>query len=304
MLKKFTVHIDSNPDSGGVSVFATHFLKYLDYFDLNYEQRNVSRPVWQGVNIYTVLYVHWLFLLKRRDVYVVIHDLQHRTHPKNFSIYQRLVREIKIWLVSLLKLKIITESGDVEKMLYEIYRIQHITKITCFFPDNVRPIQENSLSGDSLNLFYPAKGWPHKRVEELIEWVKTYNLKSSGLKVKLHLTNVSQAFASEYVEVHGLVTSDRLIALYDMADLVYINSESESVSLPVFEAWQLGKPVACSTYVWSISQSQNGRLTYLNISNDYLGFETIINQLQTKYPIEMIESSQNTLLKFRSKFWL
>ena len=61
MLKKFTVHIDSNPDSGGVSVFATHFLKYLDYFDLNYEQRNVSRPVWQGVNIYTVLYVNLRF---------------------------------------------------------------------------------------------------------------------------------------------------------------------------------------------------------------------------------------------------
>lgn len=303
-MKKYLIFSDRNPQSGGVAIFAEHFIKYLKHFQIEYEERELGEPKSDCINIYTVLYLRPSFILKRSTICVVIHDLQHRTHPDNFNRYQRFTREFKLRVISLLNIKVITESLEVEERLRHEYGFNDVNRITCFFPNILRKPKTYRFESGLINILYPAKDWPHKRISELVGWVRKYNLRADCSKLVLHLTNVNNVTASDDVVVHGLLSSDDLYELYSRSDLVYINSESESVSLPVFEAWQHGKLVACSSYPWSISQSQNGRLTLLNHTNDYNGFIDVIKQIQTNHHIKMRLDAQKVLLEQKSKFWI
>lgn len=303
-LTKYIIYSDRNLNSGGVAVFADHFVKYLEHFNIDYEEKDLGKPELNTINVYTVLYVNWLFLFTAKNIYIVVHDLQHLTHPKNFSLKQRFFREIKIRFISLLQIKVLTESAYVREELIRRYGVSEVSKITCFFPNNLIKPKVRGRLDDCLQILYPAKDWPHKRIRELIEWIRTYNLSSEDLELVLNLTNVPETLASDDVIVHGLLSHEELVGLYSKCDLLYINSESESVSIPIFESWQAGMLCACSCYEWSLSQSNNGELCLLNRTNDYKGFAGLINGLKTSHEIEMREKAQEILLNQISNFWL
>lgn len=52
---------------------------------------------------------------------------------------------------------------------------------------------------------------------------------------------------NDIVRFPGLVSADELNALYRAAQFVFVPTLFEALSAPVFEAWQHGVPVACST---------------------------------------------------------
>ena len=104
---------------------------------------------------------------------------------------------------------------------------------------------------------YPAKTWPHKNHARLIEALRLLRDKH-GVVVPLvctgGLTEHHRELADlltthnmhEQVRFVGFVGECDLIALYALAEMMVVPTMFEAISLPVFEAFAEGVPVACS----------------------------------------------------------
>jgi glycosyltransferase involved in cell wall biosynthesis len=106
-------------------------------------------------------------------------------------------------------------------------------------------------------IFYPAQTWPHKNHLRLIEALAI--LKDQfGLIVPLVATGHQNAFyptiaarvdaagLGDQIRFLGYVDDARLAALYRAAVAVVVPTKFESLSLPIWEAFAAGTPVACS----------------------------------------------------------
>jgi glycosyltransferase involved in cell wall biosynthesis len=106
-------------------------------------------------------------------------------------------------------------------------------------------------------ILYPAQTWPHKNHLRLIDALAI--LKSEfGLVVPLVATGrqnefyttiaarVSEARLGDQIRFLGYVDDARLTALYRSAVAVVVPTRFESLSLPIWEAFAIGTPVACS----------------------------------------------------------
>jgi len=105
-------------------------------------------------------------------------------------------------------------------------------------------------------LFYPAQFWAHKNHLRLIEAFLQVHAEVPDLKLVLtgkkrdEYENVMRAIdksgLSEQVLHLGYVEQDDLHAIYKLATALVMPSLFESVSIPVYEAFQVGTPVAAS----------------------------------------------------------
>jgi glycosyltransferase involved in cell wall biosynthesis len=105
-------------------------------------------------------------------------------------------------------------------------------------------------------LFYPAQFWAHKNHLRLIEALRDVasevpdlNLVLTGRKrdeYEAVMSAVNKFGLSERVFHLGYVAQDDLQAIYRLATALVMPSLFESVSIPVYEAFQVGTPVAAS----------------------------------------------------------
>jgi glycosyltransferase involved in cell wall biosynthesis len=105
-------------------------------------------------------------------------------------------------------------------------------------------------------ILFPAQTWPHKNHERLLEALAT--LRKRGMVVPLvstgrlnehygHLrARVDQLGLNEQTYWLGFVDPLDLLALYRSATAVVVPTLFEAASGPVWEAFSLGVPVACS----------------------------------------------------------
>jgi glycosyltransferase involved in cell wall biosynthesis len=105
-------------------------------------------------------------------------------------------------------------------------------------------------------LFYPAHFWPHKNHVRLIEAFRDVAGEAGDLG--LVLTGKEQegyAAAMAAIEAFGLrekvihlgyVTLEDIQAIYHLATALVMPSLFESISIPIYEAFQAGTPVAAS----------------------------------------------------------
>ena len=112
--------------------------------------------------------------------------------------------------------------------------------------------------GDEPFALYPAMTWEHKNHLRLLEAV-AYLRDSEDLDLRVICTGFKTDFwptiekklnelgLKQTVMFPGLLSLDELHALYRSAQFVFIPTLFEAASAPVFEAWQHGRPVACST---------------------------------------------------------
>jgi glycosyltransferase involved in cell wall biosynthesis len=116
--------------------------------------------------------------------------------------------------------------------------------------------QRHGLAGKFV--LYPNNTWPHKNHAKLFEalvWLRD----RKGVSVTLVCTGarheaswarlqarMAQLGLQEQVKFLGFVPSEELRALYQMARCVVVPSLFEANSLPIFEAWAEGTPVASS----------------------------------------------------------
>ncbi len=105
-------------------------------------------------------------------------------------------------------------------------------------------------------LFYPAQFWAHKNHLRLIEAFREVVAEIPDLKLVLTgkkrdeygavMSAVSKFGLSEKVCHLGYVEQDDLQTIYKLATALVMPSLFESVSIPIYEAFQVGTPVAAS----------------------------------------------------------
>lgn len=106
-------------------------------------------------------------------------------------------------------------------------------------------------------IYYPAQTWPHKNHLLLFEALAKLK-RDSGLIVPLicsgHLGDFYEHIAeraktlglSDQVQFLNYVPNAEVKLLYQLCAAVVVPTKFESVSLPVWEAFEAGRPVACS----------------------------------------------------------
>ena len=131
------------------------------------------------------------------------------------------------------------------------------------------PLMSNDLAGSSdantalltdlppRFIFYPAQTWPHKNHLRLIDALAILKnrfglivpLVATGLQNEFYRTiaaHVLKSGLANQIQFLGYVDDARLSALYRQAVAVVVPTKFESLSLPIWEAFAVGTPVACS----------------------------------------------------------
>jgi glycosyltransferase involved in cell wall biosynthesis len=198
-----------------------------------------------------------------------LHDLQQLHYPQNFSRLQRLWRHQIYTRVSARARRIICESEYVKADIISFYGVaaEHIAVIPA-------PPHGNFLSAPGEAqlqavrtrlhlpqhfLFYPAHFWRHKNHMRLIEAFRDVSREVPDLGLVLtgkqheayaEVMRAIETFGLREKVIHlGYVTLGDIQAIYHLATALVMPSLFESVSIPIYEAFQAGTPVAASNVV-------------------------------------------------------
>lgn len=196
------------------------------------------------------------------------HDLQHLHFPQFFTPAKLAKRETIYRAGCRFAQTVVVGSQWVKDDVINSYRVS---------PDRVQVIPEHSpseltanVSADSMAAtrekyhlpdsfaIYPAIAWPHKNHIRLFEAL-AYLRDSRGLMVYLVCTGsrydphwpqiedcLRKLKLESQVTFSGFVSEMELKALYRLADFLVMPTLFEASSLPIFEAWLEGTPVASS----------------------------------------------------------
>lgn len=139
-------------------------------------------------------------------------------------------------------------------------------------------------------IIYPAVTWEHKNHLRLLEAV-AFLRDTYDLKVRLVCTGATYAFwpriearidelqLSSQVQFLGFVPEEELRALYSLSQFLIVPTLFEASSLPIFEAWLEGTPVACSNITALPDQVLNAALMF--DPNDFESIAAAIAEMTT-----------------------
>lgn len=206
------------------------------------------------------------------------HDLQHRHYPEFFAPSEIAWREKFYPAACRAAHTIVVASEFVKRDVVEFYRIgpQKIQVIPWAPP----PLPESAGAEDFPALvrryglserpfaLYPAMTWEHKNHLRLLEALALLRDRD-GLEIPFVFTGFKTDFwprverrveelgLGGQVDFLGMVTREELSVLYRAAQFVFVPTLFEAASAPLFEAWQHGAPVACSS-VTSLPEQASG----------------------------------------------
>ncbi len=195
-----------------------------------------------------------------------LHDLQENYYPDNFSWWQRAWRhQVHAQLLGRAG-RVICESGHVRTDIMRFFGVSEERTSVIAAPP-LRQFLANEAE-DQLQaarvrlrlpekfLFYPAQFWVHKNHLRLIEAFREVATEVPDLMLVLTgkkrdeydvvMRAIEKAGLSERVCHLGYVEQDDLQAIYRLAAALVMPSLFESVSIPIYEAFQVGTPVAAS----------------------------------------------------------
>jgi glycosyltransferase involved in cell wall biosynthesis len=211
-----------------------------------------------------------------------LHDLQQLYYPQNFSSFQRLWRHQIYARVSARAERIICESEYVKADIRRFYHIPAERIVVMPAPpqgaflttQSDQQVEEarSRLRLPQRFLFYPAHFWHHKNHVRLIEAfgevaleVPDLGLVLTGKEQEGYAAAMGAIDASGLREkiVHlGYVTQDDIRAIYRLATALVMPSRFESISIPIYEAFQAGTPVAASNILAIPEQVGDGGLLF------------------------------------------
>jgi glycosyltransferase involved in cell wall biosynthesis len=195
-----------------------------------------------------------------------LHDIQENYYPENFSWWQRVWRyQVHAQLLRRAG-RVICESRYVKADIIRSFGVPEQQAVVITAPP-LRPFLADS-SDDRLQaarirlrlpekfLFYPAQFWVHKNHLRLIEAFAGVVAEVPDLKLVLTgkkrdeyaavMNTVGKLGLSDKVCHLGYVEQDDLQAIYELATALVMPSLFESVSIPIYEAFQVGTPVMAS----------------------------------------------------------
>jgi glycosyltransferase involved in cell wall biosynthesis len=214
------------------------------------------------------------------------HDLQHLHHPEFFAPSEIARREGLHPAACRAAHTIVAASGFVKRDIVARYgvspsKVQVIPWAPPPLRDGERGAAEASVPAvrEKFGLaarpfaLYPAMTWEHKNHVRLLEALALLRDRD-GLEVTLVCTGFKTDFwphverrmealgLAGQVKFPGLVTQEELRALYCAAQFVFVPTLFEAASAPVFEAWQAGTPVACSSVTSLPEQAAGAALLF------------------------------------------
>ena len=214
--------------------------------------------------------IHSLALLHTAKPFAyTLHDLQEKHYPENFSAWQRAWRhQIHARLLRRAR-RVICESGYVRTDIVRHFGVDERRVAVIAAPPQSQ--FQCELDGPQLAaarewmrlpgrfLFYPAQFWPHKNHMRLIEAFRgvvddfpDIGLVLTGKKRDEHqavMDAVARLGLTGKVHHLGYVEQSDLHAAYQLATALVMPSLFESVSIPIYEAFQVGTPVIASDVV-------------------------------------------------------
>jgi glycosyltransferase involved in cell wall biosynthesis len=194
------------------------------------------------------------------------HDLQHLHLPEFFDPEQLAWRKLAYPKFCDRADLVLVESSWTKRDIAENFGIGLEKIAVCTFPpatggyrapnpDEIAAFRKRSPFQDFI--FYPAQTWPHKNHIRLLQALAILRDKF-GLVVPLVCSGRTTAFVQEIekqidhlglrnqVQFLGFVDEITIMMLYRLCTAVVVPTKFESVSFPVWEAFQAGKAVACS----------------------------------------------------------
>jgi glycosyltransferase involved in cell wall biosynthesis len=195
-----------------------------------------------------------------------LHDVQEFYYPKNFSWSQRTWRyQVHLQLTGRAR-RVICESRQVKTDIIRFFGMAAERAVVITAPPQrqflARP-NDDRLQAARLRLklpekflFYPSQFWPHKNhlrllkaFREVASEVPDLHLVLTGKKRDEYesvMNAINKLGLRERVYHVGYVEQVDLQAIYCLATALVMPSLFESVSIPIYEAFQVGTPVAAS----------------------------------------------------------
>lgn len=194
------------------------------------------------------------------------HDLQHLHMPEFFDAMSLRVRLVVYRACAAQARFICVETQWIEQDV--VNKLDVAPDKVVVIPVAPPPLPAPAMDSDAAQsarrmagfprfVFYPAQTWRHKNHIRLLEalallktrWGIVVPLVCSGAKndffpqVEAKIAALGLAEQTRFI---GFVSDDELSALYRLATAVVVPTKFESLSLPVWEAFAAGTPVACS----------------------------------------------------------
>jgi glycosyltransferase involved in cell wall biosynthesis len=211
--------------------------------------------------------IYSLALLHTSKPFVyTLHDLQERYYPENFSWWQRAWRhQVHSQLLQRTQ-RVICESRYVKTDLVRFFGIPEERAVVMPAPpqqqfvaepneDHLRAVHARLQLPEKF-LFYPAQFWPHKNHLRLIEAFREVATEAPDVGLVLTgkkrdeyeavMSVVDKFGLNDRVRHLGYVEQGDLQAIYKLATALVMPSLFESVSIPIYEAFQTATPVVAA----------------------------------------------------------
>lgn len=157
-------------------------------------------------------------------------------------------------------------------------------------------------------LIYPTSAVPFKRVEEIVECVRTNHnwFQRNEFKILITLSGEENEYAKsikdkangllDVIQLIGFLKRDELLDLYKNYGL-FTCSELESFSIPFIEAAFVGAPIVAAKYPYAEERIKGVNYAYLYESGDIKG---LMKRLET---VLKLKERKNNRIDFSENTW-
>lgn len=201
-----------------------------------------------------------LFICKPKFIFT-LHDLQELYYPEYFTTTVLIWRKFIYKRLTKLAYKIITESNHVKNDIINKYNNANSKVVVIESPPYFTKDKVKKSPYTFPYIFFPAQFWKHKNHLRVIEAFHEISKKHSELKLIL-TGNKSREYKNikkkvidlkllKSVIFKGSIPQEEMSAYFSYAKLILAPTLYESISIPVFEAFEHKVPV-CASGVFAI----------------------------------------------------